>query len=176
MGGIRHVPKGAAGLFWVQSRPRAFLISKDQEPVAVSLVAILFAWPCNIVLLLEPAIEPFPDARIDIEGLLYQGLEHLRSDNDRIAAGLLCKRRLVFRITAHVAERLRELIHQLCWRVGVQPDDHIKLTARAERDLIGFPLRARRRLAVQRDVHVLHAWKIGPARVSDDVAMLIEHA
>src|SRR5260370_25038283 len=75
-------------------------------PFPVSL-----AWPWSVVFLLEPAIEPFPDTRIDIEGLLHQWFEDLLSDNDWIAAGLLCKCLLVFRIMAHVAARLSELIH-----------------------------------------------------------------
>src|SRR5262249_7090937 len=139
-------------------------------------IRVSLAWPSNVVLPLEPVIEPFPDAWIDIEGLLHQGFENVRSDDNGIAAGLLCQRLLVFRIMAHVAERLRELIHYVLWRVGMEPDDHIELPARAERDLVGVPLRPRRRLAVQRDIHVLHAWKIGPAWVSDDVAVFIEDA
>src|SRR5262245_59388386 len=85
--------------------PPRFPRSTDQEPVAVSLVAFLFAWPCDVVFALEPAVEPFPDARIDIERLLHQWFEHVRSDNDRIAAGLLGQRLLVLRIMAHVAKR-----------------------------------------------------------------------
>src|SRR5262249_62080728 len=122
------------GLSLVQSRPRGSPCSQDQEPVAVSRLAILFAWACDVVFALEPAVEPFPDARIDIEGLLHQWFQNLRSDNDGIAAGLLGQRLLVFRIMAHVAERLRELIHHVLWRVGVEPDDHIELPARAESD------------------------------------------
>src|SRR5215467_1003069 len=77
---------------------------------------------------------------------------------------------------AHVAERLSDLVHHVFRRVSVEPDDHIERPTCAESNLVSFPRWARRLLAVQRDIHIFHARKVRPARISDHVAMLVEDA